>query len=479
MGFSDKERRNIDTKVLQGSVFDANSAGVWFESRLSAGKMVDSRQVLAQVAELEAAPAANVTEARAYAAGSLTGIIQDRSLDAQAVHLTVVPGTNGSTYVARETYGDQSSARIKNWIQPQMIPQASGAASIGYAVRLFNGDPNGSGTEVLTTDGTTGVGIDKSVGWIWNYDNGELILSEDFKASVPDPYVMGFNYIGETGGGSGSGTCSDQSKVFEVSGSNLTDGQYIKTDFIFFANDAFVKVYENGVLLVRGSRWSWGSVKIGRVGDLIDSVAITSPIASATYRLEYTEKLCPSFPQIKLTRTDGLTARNKAITNRCNSTFGMSNVPQLLWNINSFDYYDMKYNVEYRKPNGEPYTAVTIEKNFGNHLMIKGKDISASLSPWRIEVFKTGKRSGGGTYITVSQNQSLVPYVVSNINDIRIYGLDWANRGRNFFVRLRNTSTNEVTNFSLRYIKVMRIALWRLADDGDESLGYYVRTKMS
>ena len=41
-------------------------------------------------------------------------------------------------------YNDASSPRLDNWIQPQLIPQASGLASNGYAIGLYNGQPVGA-----------------------------------------------------------------------------------------------------------------------------------------------------------------------------------------------------------------------------------------------------------------------------------------------------------------------------------------------
>ena len=64
----------------------------------------------------------------------------------------------------------------------------------------------GTGELITTTAGQTGSGVNASVGWIWNYTLGMLLLSQDFftqtginKATF-DPYVNGFRYIGETAG---------------------------------------------------------------------------------------------------------------------------------------------------------------------------------------------------------------------------------------------------------------------------------------
>jgi hypothetical protein len=152
--------------------------------------------------------AATITQARANAVANPT-IIQDASQfsatfsgsynpGVTALRLTPIPGTNGSTYVAYDIYNDFSSNRLKNWIQPQRHPQPNGVASIGYTIRLFNGDPAAGGTEILTSQGQTGTGANAPVAWIWNYDQGLLFLSEDFRSVVTNPFILAFRYIGET-----------------------------------------------------------------------------------------------------------------------------------------------------------------------------------------------------------------------------------------------------------------------------------------
>jgi len=169
MGFSNQERINLVTKALAANVLDANAVAQWYETLFPYSFILASRRVWTQYTDIEANPAANLAQAQANAAGPLAGIILDRSAAASAVQLTQVSGTNYSTWAAYSTPGDVSSPVIDNWIQPQMSPQATGVPSIGYAVRLYNGDPAGAGVEIPTTAGTTGTGTSKTVGWIFNY----------------------------------------------------------------------------------------------------------------------------------------------------------------------------------------------------------------------------------------------------------------------------------------------------------------------
>jgi hypothetical protein len=201
MGFTNQERINQNSKVLAASVIDANETAQWYESRFLNEFTLDTRKIWTQFDLLRSNPAATQTQAQANVAGPLAGVVDDLSAPINAIRLTPVPGTNNSTFAAYEIFNDVSSDRLDNWLQPQSIPQINGAASIGYAIRLYDGDPNAGGTEILTTDGLTGTGATASVAWIFNYSLGLLFLSADFRGTISSPnnlYILGFRYIGET-----------------------------------------------------------------------------------------------------------------------------------------------------------------------------------------------------------------------------------------------------------------------------------------
>lgn len=204
MGFTTTERINLFTKALAAGVIDANSVAVWYETFFPFNFILDSALVWTDLSTVRANPAANLAAAQANAAGPLAGIVDDLSAPVDAIRLTNKAGANNSTFVAYSTYGDTSSPILNNWLLPQLVPQASGTPSIGYAIRLYNGDPNGGGTEVTASAGTTGTGVNKTVGWIYNYANGLLFVSDDFYTETGitegtfDPYILGFRYIGAT-----------------------------------------------------------------------------------------------------------------------------------------------------------------------------------------------------------------------------------------------------------------------------------------
>lgn len=197
MGFTNQERINLNSKVLSASVIDGNEAAQWYEARFLNEFILPPNKILLDFAVVRQYPANSLAVAQANAAGPLAGIIEDLSDDGYAVQLTALPGAAG-TYVALETYGDFSSSKLDNWIQPQAIPQTSSAPSIGYAVALYDGQPGSGGTLISVTSGETGSGDTKSVGWVWNYSLGVLILSADFRGTISDPWIKGFRYIGDT-----------------------------------------------------------------------------------------------------------------------------------------------------------------------------------------------------------------------------------------------------------------------------------------
>lgn len=278
MGFSNQERININSKALAAGVFDAYAVGQWYESKFPFQFLVKESSVLSELSSIPTA--ANLTTARTNASNNPT-LISDLSQNASAVRLTLVSGTSNSTYVAYSVYNDTSSTQLINWLQPQLIPQSNGSPSIGYAIQLYDGNPNSGGTLITTTDGTTGTGINKTVGWVWNYANGILILSDDFKNTISDPYIVGFRYIGRTGAESTSASQISDNFIADETLSNgdliryvtstdvgLTVGRVIKSQNTTDNNTQVIGVVTNG-----GSQGN--NVKIATFGKA--NVTFTSP----------------------------------------------------------------------------------------------------------------------------------------------------------------------------------------------------------
>ena len=230
MGFSNQERINMNSAALAAGVIDANSSAQWYEKQFGFSFILNANTVWTQLSSIPTA--ANLTTARNNATANPT-LIQDLSQASDAKRLTKVAGTNNSTFAAYSTYNDTSSTLLKNWLLPQLVPQTSGAPSNGYSINLYNGDPDSGGTLITTTVGQTGTGTTKSVGWIWNYALGILLLSDDFysqsgiSSASFDPYVVGFRYIGNTAS-SGVSTTATRTTSSGVADETIAVGDVLR-----------------------------------------------------------------------------------------------------------------------------------------------------------------------------------------------------------------------------------------------------------
>ncbi|RLC87096.1 MAG: hypothetical protein DRJ03_06955 [Chloroflexi bacterium] len=172
------------------------NAYAWYEEDYTNDLIIKPSQIWGDYATL--LPAADLATAQANAAANPT-VIADYSAVADAIHLT--PTSNQKVFFATSTYGDMTTA-MKNWIMPQLVPQSSGLASIGYMIRLWNGDPNAGGTEIPTTAGKVGA----FTAWFMHFGSGAVVCSSDetIIANPNDVWMTGFQYVGAQGAGSTS-----------------------------------------------------------------------------------------------------------------------------------------------------------------------------------------------------------------------------------------------------------------------------------
>lgn len=282
MGFSNQERINMNSKALAASVVDANPVAQWYETRNPFAFMLSGNKILTQLASIPVA--ANLTAARSNASSNPT-LISDLSQPASAIRMTAVSGTNNTTFLAYATYNDTTSAKLDNWIQPQMVLQSSGAASIGYTVILYDGDPNAGGTEITTTDGTTGTGSAKSVGWIFNYALGMLLLSDDFKGTVSNPYIMGFRYTGTTANDSSSTAITLTADETIVAG-------------------AILRLAQNGEAGLTAGR-AVKAISSNAVGANVVGIATSGATQGNTLTMESTGKVAITFGSAPATTSNG------------------------------------------------------------------------------------------------------------------------------------------------------------------------------
>lgn len=223
MGYSALERTKIAEKFLQTGTFDSDPRTQGYESTNVAELSLFGSRIWTQETVLLANPAPNLATAQALTGtgGALEGVVRDYSALADARRLTPLPGIDFSFVVLDDPDNPDFSQRLKNWIQPTMVPQTNGLPSFGFATRLYNGDPDAGGVEILTTEGQTGVGLNAASAWFFQPAGGVLGVSDDFQTETGiNPftttfYIRGFQYIGTT---ASDGVTGDDLDIIVASG---------------------------------------------------------------------------------------------------------------------------------------------------------------------------------------------------------------------------------------------------------------------
>jgi len=198
--FLSEELRNFSFKGFLGLFGSGNRDTApdnlaWYEEFTTSDLIVKPTQIWADYPLIPPAP--NLTVAQVNAASNPT-IIED--LTTTPIHLT--PSPNNKAFFTTSTFGDLTSV-LPNWIMPQLVPRIDppyqGLASIGYMVRLYNGDPTSGGTEISTTKDKDG----SRVGWFMHFGTGAILTSSAFSGIIDpqDVWLTGFRYIGTLGTG--------------------------------------------------------------------------------------------------------------------------------------------------------------------------------------------------------------------------------------------------------------------------------------
>lgn len=205
MAFLNEELRNFSAKgwlsiLSTGSRSTSPDNLAWFEEFSTNDLIVKPSSIWSQLTSIPEAATISAAEAAAINNPSIISYYPISG----AVHLT--PSDTENAYFATSTYGDLST-RLRNWIMPQLIPRTDagfeGMASIGYMVRIYQGDPNSGGTEITTTAEKSGA----VPGWFMNFGAGAVSVASSF-STITDPtdvWMTGFRYVGQTGGSSTGG----------------------------------------------------------------------------------------------------------------------------------------------------------------------------------------------------------------------------------------------------------------------------------
>ena len=239
MGFSLDDVKKLVFKVQAGNVIDADTNFFWYQSNLENSPTVKTDRLIDQtdwnVILVNQPTTANQGQPGSLsiltgAGGALNGYVgnewgtstgfspNDSPIGNRiSTRMSLVVGSNPNTYIAYNTYNTPSSGRKDMWIGPASVNTSAGAKNDLYRIELWSGDPATDPTAVYIdqsiaeSGGTGGV-----AGWVFNYDQGLLLVSDDLISTVggnignatypngTDFYIRGWRYIGATGGGGGA-----------------------------------------------------------------------------------------------------------------------------------------------------------------------------------------------------------------------------------------------------------------------------------
>lgn len=242
--FLEEELRNFSSKGMLGILGDgdrdtAPSNLAWYEELTTIDTITKPSKVWNDIG--------SIPPAKDQSTANLNVSANPSIMSAHVgVAVQCTPSPNGRLFFATSSFGDLST-RLDNWIMPHIIPRTDvgfeGFPSIGYAVRLWNGDPNSGGTEIPTTIDQEG----SVPGWMFLYGPGVIKVSADFTGIVDpnDVWITGYRYIGPTGGsGGGSGSGITQSQL-NISSGNTNQIQSI------------------GLSTTRGAKWLINMERLG------------------------------------------------------------------------------------------------------------------------------------------------------------------------------------------------------------------------
>lgn len=236
---------------------------------------------------------------------------------------------------------------------------------------------------------------------------------------------------------------------------NTGDSAFIKTKQVFLADANFVRVYADDVLLTYETDWTFNTTfgkKLGSVASLTDGVEILSPVDGTDYRVEAWEFVIPFQPIIGLYRSDGI-AMCKGMPQ--NSISGTGGPVGILKSITEIDRYT--YTLTFQDGANPTFTRPYYSAN--RACCVQYAKDEALPTNWRIEVYKRGRnwagRRGSASASQIeTMNSCMSPRSVYTTNTINLNPYCDRKRSSQFWIRLRNTSTNEVSLFSVASVRI-------------------------
>ena len=242
--FTTAERVNAAFKqvfrILGSSNTDDAMGKRWYEELYTSIGTILPRHYWADAAEITFC--STLLQARALAAAK-PAVVEDRSQPGTIITLTLDMTSNGRLWIARETPGDENSAILGDWLQPNDFPDAAGQPSNGFSCVLYDG----TGAVITATEGA----------WVPSYPLGAIVLANgqgvgqgELAAYVAPLKVGVFRYVGLKGSGAVAAPASE-SFVRDEDPLIVVDGQ---TDFDLDWSSAAdsLEVSLNGVLRTAG-----------------------------------------------------------------------------------------------------------------------------------------------------------------------------------------------------------------------------------
>ena len=219
--------------------------------------------------------------------GSDTSYVRVYLTGTSGVRMTVDNTVSGNrTFIARSTYGNDSSAILGDWIDTSF--------GADYIIKVFKGDPNSGGVQL------SAAGAGSNDTWFFDYSSGVLNFNgTQIPSGVTSSniYIVGYRYIGAKGGRpaagiatfssldvSGISTFRDDVNFISANGNNIL---FDKSDNALefgdnvqarFGTSSDLKIYHDG---------SQSVIKDDGTGQLLisgeNTIALTNAAANENY----------------------------------------------------------------------------------------------------------------------------------------------------------------------------------------------------
>lgn len=251
---------------------------------------------------------------------------------------------------------------------------------------------------------------------------------------------------------------------------STSDWFFIKFRIFFAKSSSFVRVYANDVLMSYGTDWLFnegGDGFPGRLASLTDGVKILEGVIGVTYRVEVDEFYLPMTPILMRGRSDFGKMSQGVISQE--RYFDL--VPKKIVSISEIDHFTINAIYEGSKSVIFRYPNLIYLAGFGYNDLLPNN--------WQIEVYRRGAAKNNVRIPNPKvSTDALIPIFGSSYNQIRFEDLFYVGafrRFRNrFLVRLRQVSTNTVSNFSVQEIFARMYTLYNMTTN--VKIGVYFRT---